>query len=157
MNDISNIKNKCIRNRLTYECKNMLPIYNNIQVLYDEINNITTVTIYKDSKKYTFKIAEDYPFRPPKIYYNNYSYAELLKMSGRAELLMLKKIKNRDCYCCASFCCSDNWTPTTTLTHIINEIKQMKKIKRDLINKMIADKIIAKYLINDINLDRWLF
>ena len=39
---------------------------------------------------------------------------------------------------------------------MVNEIRDMRKKKRNIINKYYADKIKDKYLIDDINLDEWL-
>jgi ubiquitin-protein ligase len=106
---------------------------------------------------YKFIIDMNYPFVPPSVYYNNKKYSDLLRCNSECEIRILKLLKGIDCLSCSSYTCRDNWSPAVTMNHIINEIKYSKKCKRDIIYKIIADKIKRKYLIDDIDLDSYLF
>lgn len=151
---------KCINRRIKKELE---PLYN----MYDDItisinSNKLKVGICKinDKKKqqYDFEICENYPFRPPKIFYQNRPYSDFLKINySKNELSLVKKITGNECLCCSSLNCRDNWTPAITLQKIILDINRVKILKRNIINKLLADKIKYKYLIDDIDLDSWLF
>jgi hypothetical protein len=64
---------------------------------------------------------------------------------------------NFDCLCCSSILCPANWTPAIRIIKIIEEAEKIKKYRRLIINRLLAKKIIVKYLISDINLYQWLF
>jgi len=121
------------------------------------------VSIYEisaDSKihNYGFIVTSNYPFNPPKIFYQNRPYLDFLKTSYYPNSSKIfKKIVGQDCFCCHSINCSENWSPAITLSRIIDEVKYIKQKKRHIINKLLADKIKLRYLIDDINLDEWLF
>ncbi len=100
----------------------------------------------------------NYPFEAPKIFYQNKTYLDYLKINyTRKEYILLKKVSGHHCFCCHSYNCRGNWSPAVTLKKIIEEIYGIKKIKRNMINKICADIIKKKYLIQDIDLDSWLF
>jgi hypothetical protein len=44
-----------------------------------------------------------------------------------------------------------------TLIHIIDEINLFRNYKKNIVNKIMADKIKEKYLIFDIDIESWLF
>jgi ubiquitin-protein ligase len=115
--------------------------------IYDNLNGLI----------YSLILDSNYPFRPPKIKINFTTYYEFLKISFLPFSEHLRKIHKINCLCCSTVTCGDNWSPAYTTNHIITEIRRFKGYKRDLINKMFADKIKLKYLIDDINLDCWLF
>jgi len=119
------------------------PVFN----IYDNSNGLI----------YSLTLDSSYPFRPPKIKINFTPYYEFLKISFLPFSENLRKIHKINCLCCATITCGDKWTPAFTINTLINEIRSFKSYKRDLINKMLADKIKLKYLIDDIDLDCWLF
>lgn len=120
--------------------------------------NIYEVDGENKSHWYKFGITVHWPFRNPLIFYQGRPYIDFLKIPHTLkELTIFKQVTKLNCFCCNSYHCSDNWSPIVTLTKIIDEIKHLKQKKRDVINKLIADKIKAKYLIDDIDLDSWLF
>ena len=106
---------------------------------------------------YEFHLPNTYPFSAPKVIVNSRLYTDFLKIYGLTYLSLLKKITKMNCLCCNSFLCGENWTPVAKLGKIIAEIRMFRKCKRDIVNKFYADKIKAKYLIEDVNLDQWLF
>jgi ubiquitin-protein ligase len=115
--------------------------------IYDNLNGLI----------YSLILDINYPFRPPKIKINFRPYYEFLKISFLPFSENLRKIHKINCLCCATVTCGDKWTPAFTTNTLINEIRSFKSYKRDLINKLFADKIKLKYLIDDIDLDCWLF
>jgi len=115
-------------------------------------------TINQNKYKYEFIINNNYPFVSPNIFYQNYPYSDYLRPKyNKKHFKIFNKITNKNCLCCASYICSLNWTPATTLNNIIKEIHQVRKDRRNVLNKIFADIIKTKYLIDDIDLDGWLF
>jgi len=73
-----------------------------------------------------------YPFKPPGLLVNGNDFFEIIRKS---DTTMIKKIYGFDCFCCESYLCSKNWSPSIRLDDIINQ-------SLDLINKkMIVDNI----------------
>ena len=156
---LAQVASKCIRTRIKREIEKMYPLYNQIIASFTADGELqVAVRNVEDGfvQKYDFIVGENYPFNRPKIFYQNRKYWEFLR--GRhANLQTLKKVTGKDCLCCSSFHCNDNWGPGNTLIHIIDEIRRIKQQKRAIINKLLADKIKARHLIVDIDLDSWLF
>ena len=146
--------------RIKREFINMYKLYDEviIELTQNPEDFIVIVIEYVDGKKlsYKFVINVNYPFSIPKIFFNNNSYKQLLISKTSYEIINLKKLKGIDCFCCQSITCQNNWSPGNTLTDIIDEIKYFKKIKKDFVLKIMANKIKLKYLIPDIDLDCWL-
>ena len=120
------IKMKGLRNRIKNECNILYKEYHNVLISVDETKNIVIKAvefINNNARTYKFILTIQYPFYPPK---------------------MLKKIKGQDCLCCHSLNCSANWSPAIKLYHIIGEINNTLKFKRDIINLLLADKIKIK-------------
>jgi ubiquitin-protein ligase len=149
-----------IRRRLKREIDAMYPLFNEIIVSEHQDNLKVTVIEFTNNKKqnYGFIINNNYPFVPPKIYFQSRPYLDFLKINYSKESSNLfKKITGKECLCCHSFNCIDKWSPAITLKKIIDEICLFKQEKQNVINKLLADKIKDKYLITDIDLDSWLF
>jgi len=154
------INSNAMKTRIKKELKNLYDMFNNIEVNLNE--NTITISIVEliDGKQhiYGFEISENYPFIPPKIFYQNKTYLKyLINNFTSNNIQLLKKVSGYDCLCCHSYQCRDNWSPAVTIDKIIGEIHSNRKIKRKMINKIMADKIKFKYLIQDIDLDCWLF
>ena len=164
--ELEKIKNRGVKSRLKNECNLLYKDYHN--VLIDVISDKITInamefiitnnnnTIITKRRVYKFILTNHYPFRPPEIYVNNTMYSNVLQMRGEYEKEMVKKIKGQDCLCCHSLNCNANWSPAIKLFHIINEIKDTLKFKRDIINVMLADKIKKKYNIPYAYIERYL-
>jgi hypothetical protein len=157
---LSQVASKCIRTRIKRELEKMYPLYNEIETTITLEGKLEITVRNADERgflqKYGFVIGENYPFNAPKIFYQNRKYWEFLR-SKHTNLQTLKKVTSKDCLCCSSFHCNDNWGPGNTLIHIIDEIRRIKQQKRAVINKLLADKIKARHLIDDVDLDSWLF
>jgi ubiquitin-protein ligase len=107
-------------------------------------------------KNMAFIFKNTYPFQPPKIYYNGNSYLDLLRITDNDERNIVRKYKKKDCLCCDSYDCHDNWSPSINLTSIIDEIKNIVKFKKAIVHILLADKIKEKYLIDDIDINSYL-
>jgi ubiquitin-protein ligase len=106
---------------------------------------------------YCFTITSDYPFKPPsKVTINFKDYKKYLKIDSSKTMEDLRKYNGIQCLCCNTISCSANWSPAIRLQDFISEFKQIKKYRRDIINRLLSIKIIDKYLISDINLLEWL-
>ena len=106
---------------------------------------------------YHFDIANDYPFRPPLRFRINYKcYNQYLKIDSLKTLHELKFYNGINCLCCHTIFCGGKWGPTMRLNDFINEYNQMKKYRRDIIYRLVVQKIINKYLYPDVNLIQWL-
>ena len=155
------IKSNCIRKRLEKELKNIYTLFGNVKVVLNE-EELLKISIceIKENKlyKYDFVIVNNYPFISPKIYYQNRPYQEFVKTQYSKTLIdIMKKVTGNMCFCCSSYVCHCNWSPHVTIVTIIEEINSIRNSKRNIINKICADKIKKKYLVDDINLDGWLF
>jgi hypothetical protein len=148
---------KCISRRLKNEFISMYQLYQVINVELTQKSNEICVNTYDFGVSYKFVIDVNYPFVCPTVFYNNRNYKQILVSKTNYEITYLKKLTGIDCLCCRSLTCSEKWAPNNKLNDIINEIKYCKKIKRDLVLKIITDKIKDKYLNSDIDLFSFLF
>jgi len=163
---ISEFKPISFSRRLKNELDRMYANYDQIDVEVTE-NDEAKVNIYQISStdnqfyRYEFVLTRDYPFRPPVIFFQGRPYLEFLKTrytyTSKYGPDLFRKVTGQNCFCCSSVNCGDNWSPGITLEKIIAEIHSIKKKKRDIINKILADKIKARHLIVDIDLDSWLY
>jgi hypothetical protein len=154
-------KSKFFNKRIKRDVDKLIEIYPNYKLNTDEITNFIIVEIFENSDElipiYKFVIKQFYPFRPPDVYYKNLSYENLYKASSQRVLKYLTLLTNKECLCCTSMLCSNNWYIGLNFIDIISEINSYRKIKKNVFIKILADKIINKYLITDISLDCYLF
>lgn len=150
---------KFIKKRIINELNILYKLYDKVEVDCSLQNNSIIIYDIKNNKtqKYKFDISESHPFIPPKIYYNNTCYFEYFIINSKTLKKLLYTMYGIDCFCCNSFTCQNKWNPSHSLSDIVNEINKFKSYRRNVINKIYADKIKLKYLINDINLDEWIF
>jgi hypothetical protein len=117
------------------------------------------VTIFPkcDNNMYKFILTKDYPFSKPLKFTINYiDYSDYFKISSPKTSAELKKYYGMDCLCCSSIYCIGNWCPSIKIEDLIIEYKKIKKCRREIIDRILALKIVDKYLISDINLLEWL-
>jgi hypothetical protein len=154
-------KSKYFNKRIKRDVDKLIEIYPNYKLNTDEISNFITLEIFENNDElipiYKFVIKQFYPFRPPDVYYKNLSYENIYKVSSQRVQKYLTLLTNKDCLCCSSMLCSNNWYVTLNFFDIIKEINNYRKIKKNIFIKILADKIKNKYLIDDINLDCYLF
>jgi ubiquitin-protein ligase len=121
-------------------------------------SNIIITIIPKEADTiYHFTITNDYPLKPPSKFKVNYKdYKRYLQINSPKTIDELRKYNNINCLCCNTIYYIGNWRPSLSMHTFINEFKQMKKHRRDIINRLLATKIVNKYLIPDINIIQWL-
>jgi len=86
------------------------------------------------------KFLQEYPFRPPLVWVNNYDYRDLLVIKGN----IIQKFIGNKCSCCSTILC--NWCVSYGTREIISEIRQMLIIKLKLneirlIRQLVRQKI----------------
>tara|TARA_B110000483_G_C17729718_1_gene364225 strand:+ start:24 stop:527 length:504 start_codon:yes stop_codon:yes gene_type:complete len=112
------------------------PILINIQptelIFMLELKNIATIKV---------KISDDYPFRTPSVYINNYEYKSLLCCRNTTDLT---NTGSTVCLSYSSIVCHNNWGPHIHIIKILKEINDNYKIIRRLYERM-----LAKYVINN--------
>ena len=148
------ILKKRIFNEIKYIEKN-LPQY--IITELNILNNITYIQIITPKhNKLIFELSCDYPFKPPSyVKCNNKDYHySLKKMPKTIEYLYYNKddmyyqenkkitlLNKTHCICCDSLLCADNWSPSSTIYDILNEISTHNKLKNKIMNKLILKNI----------------
>jgi ubiquitin-protein ligase len=162
---LENISSTAVKKRITRELLNLEANCSliSIECEFNETNNfdkhkyIINIMDNMNGLVYSIILNNSYPFKQPSIQINFRPYSEFLKIRLPSFSEQLKKIHKINCLCCSTITCGDNWSPAFTINHLIDEIRLLKSYKRDLINKLFADKIKLRHLIADINLDCWLF
>jgi hypothetical protein len=135
----------------------------NINVILLDINEekqeiVLDFKIDTSNRKYSIIFDSTYPFKPPqKFLSNDVNYFTIMKLPTDRFYNIYKKITGKKCFCCFSVMCANNWNPCYSIQRIINESNNNCKIKKIIIEKIMADAIKEKYLINDINLDQWIY
>ena len=158
---LEKIQNQSVKKRVKREMEKLEEKCSLISIDIDNYNKNNykyIISIMDNTNNYIYSIIfnDNYPFVPPNVKINYKLYSDFLKSSNVPFKLNLKKIYKIDCLCCNTITCHSNWSPGFTTNHLIKEIRQFKSYKRNLINKLIADKIKIRYLIDDIDLDSWL-
>ncbi len=151
---LQNFQKGARNKRVAHECEILYEKYPNLTLSNN--SNQLEMLITEGKEKYGFIFTNTYPFTAPRIYYNGEPYLELLKVKTNFEKSMLKKYKNKECLCCDSYYCSENWTPALRLNVVIDEIKEIVKFRRTIVKIFLANKIKDKYLINDIDINSYL-
>jgi ubiquitin-protein ligase len=157
---LSQYGSKCISKRIQRELEGLYKIFNDITVSMDPNGIKIDIKENINNKNYIygFLITQNYPFTSPKIFFQNKPYIDFLKVNyTKSQFSLIKQVTGKECFCCSSYNCPENWSPAVTVHKIVIEINRMKQLKRNIINKIFADKIKQKYLINDIDLDTFLY
>jgi|LauGreDrversion4_1035100.scaffolds.fasta_scaffold26942_2 ubiquitin-protein ligase len=150
-----------IKRRIIRELIALFNVSSSIMIGIDNNKKVPVITVqdnlYNSYNIYSFIIHDSYPFRPPGILINSIPYIQFCRINAIGFCKNLKQVGDIYCFCCNSIIHSVKWSPATKLTDIIMEIRNFKKMRRDVINKIFIDIITRKYLIKDINLYSWLF
>jgi hypothetical protein len=156
---LNNINNKGVKNRIVNEFKILYTLFPSVvlRVVSKEISIVVKELI--DNKRYTYKfvLRDNFPFEPPRIYFNNYPYIDFLNMKSEFEKKIVWKVKNQNCLCCHSINCRVNWSPAVKIHSIIDEIKNILKFKRSITKGLLAQKIEQKYNIPYNTITSYLF
>ncbi len=84
------------------------------------------------------KFLEEYPFRPPLVWVNNYDYRDLLVIKGN----IIQKFIGNKCSCCSTILC--NWCVSYGTREIISEIRKMLSIKLKLNEIRITRQVVRQ-------------
>jgi len=172
--ELNKINNMSVKRRISHELVNLKKNKAYIHVEYVECKNIyknsnsnisnninfhfiITIMLESDTNIYKFEIPSDYPFRGPKKITINYKpYINYLKIQSNKTMKELQLYKGIGCLCCNSISYASKWNLSTNIVSCIDEFKLFMQYRRDIVNKIIVEKIKNKYLLNDINLLEWL-
>lgn len=154
------IANNLLKKRIKREISMLQDTQTSIYMYIDKGSDLPVIIIvdekYKNNNIYSIILDKNYPFVVPTVKINFKLYLDFLKLNNTS-LQILKKIHYNDCLCCSSILCANNWAPCYSINNILLEIRKNKSYKRDIIYKIIINIIKNKYLIEDINLDDWIF
>lgn len=160
------INNSMISKRMKRELNEMkqLHIFNNEHDIHISKLNEGNYTDYciiiqnnLDKKTYKFILPQNYPFSPPKVFVNNKSYLQYLKLNSDHFRQLLLNHKSIYCFCCKTILCSNNWVPRLKLKMIFDELHYFHSVCLEIAHAVIIDVIKRKYLIDDINILEWLY
>jgi|694.fasta_scaffold35903_5 ubiquitin-protein ligase len=150
--ELNNITPSVRKRRLSAELKLCINKFASIQLSFDnELDSFVLIIVDNNITPYfntvSIILPTEYPFKPPKIKLNEHDYTSLLKMNSRDKLNAVKKFTGRDCLCCNTIICNDNWAPAITFIDIISEINRNIKLIDKISLQVSFDKI--KLLLND--------
>ena len=158
--NLDNIKHKFILKRLLRESRDFTDKIISLSVNID--NNENYLVYLKDNSNYKYNnycfiVNHNYPFHPPKLLINNIPYKEFLTKGSNKYRELFTKMSGLICICCNNIMAREKWSPALTLLNIIDEVNLFRTYKRNILNKIMLDKIKDKYLIADIDIESWLF
>jgi ubiquitin-protein ligase len=147
------------------------PGYLFIENYLDEIEKLNYLCfVTPNGNQLSFKIPNDYPFKPPTgILCNGWNYQLMLKNMPRridylyynpnemyigenAKFDLFSPIRDNivvirtkpKCLCCSTLLCPDNWSPVAMIHHILKEIDDHNKLKRQIMYKLVLFDIFEK-------------
>ena len=131
--------------------------YNNITYINNKHLLTINIVLAGTDDLITFEICRDYPFKGPTNIKINYKpYSSFLRINQEKTLNEVKLMyfnfnKNllHCCLSCSSITCPERWSPPVKLIHILEEIQEYKNLRRSIINKLLAYKILNRYLMDD--------
>ena len=127
--------------------------------------NIHIKIITPNHNNLTMTLLQDYPFVSPQfLKINGYNYKYMLKnMPIRVKYLYdypddmyyQESVKNKNsainlnctCLCCHSILCSENWSPTIMIYHILQEIKKHNVLKKQIMHKFTLKNLFDKKIL----------
>ena len=136
------------RKRISAELKLFINKFGSINLSFTTDSDSLIFTIIDNNiipqfNTIAFVVPIDYPFRPPLVCINGQNYTSLIKFTSREKLNVLKSLTDKDCLCCNTIICSDNWSPAMTFIDIVSEIKN---------NFKLIDKILLQISFNKFKL-----
>ena len=136
------------RKRISAELKLFINKFGSINLSFTTDSDSLIFTIIDNNiipqiNTFSFVVPIDYPFRPPLVCINGQNYTKIIKMNNHEKLHVLKSLTDKDCLCCNTIICNDNWSPAMTFIDIISEIKN---------NLKLIDKILLQISFNKFKL-----
>jgi hypothetical protein len=158
LNTDLNIRSTGCKLRIDYEVSNLRNQCKKVST--EQLDNgLILLQVLHNSSVYEFSLQPDYPFKiPSNIRYNGVDYKKwLLTAYSEKTIDYLKRFYFMDCLCCNTFECL--WTPVTTISHIINEINKISRIKKEIMIRMICDfvRFHKKCVFDFANFEQYLF
>jgi len=103
----------------------------------------------------------NYPFRPPNVSCNNKDiikvYMDMFSGLGAFWQDKMATLSEKECWCCDTILCKNNWCPSNKITDVIDEFKFFHGIhthmvieRRRNMEKMFSKIITREYLVEDI-------
>jgi ubiquitin-protein ligase len=90
----------------------------------------------------TFSVSSKYPFEKPEIFIrDNIIYSDWL-VSSSSRICKLVAEKGFKCLCCNTILC--DWTPSYTINRLLDEIKYMNSIKREVKYRILLYDILLQ-------------
>lgn len=130
-------------------------LLNEIGTLYTQCSEIHVVKkdggdiihLTHNNHRYVFKITETYPFHPPKrITINGVPMKVAVSISENRFTPYLNKFYGGFCVCCMSVLGNGGlWGPAIRITHLINEIEMVIRMKKEILLRVLCDTIRDKY------------
>jgi ubiquitin-protein ligase len=125
-------------------------IKKDIKELYNQgykvdILNLYQIELYLPKIDRTIQItySKDYPFKPPKVYINNISYSNFIKLNQSFSRLYEKIFNQCPCICCISFFGKD-WGPVLNTFHIVKQVEDFSS-KKEFMYLQILNSIKQKF------------
>ena len=136
--------------RIQNEIPDILEKYNNINVFYSK--HYTKIIIRNNI---IFILEPNYPFNPPQIIINNVPYIHFLKAPS-PRINNLFQYFSISCPCCNTITCMHNWSPSTRITTIMEEINKTNQLKTKIKYKMAVDDICTQKNIDTNSIGRYI-
>lgn len=133
--------------------------------VYKKDNKVSDIDflLYHNKQYYIINLYDlnNYPFVPPRIKINNTYYLSLLKKEymlynnkkiidktqiNKIHLEKLLNINIKNCCCCKSIICRENWCPVNNIGHIFKEILKYLDRKQNFLEIIFLTKIMLKNL-----------
>ena len=145
---LNNITPITRRKRISAELKLFINKFGSVNLSFTNDSDSLIFTIIDNNitpqfNTFAFVVPIDYPFRPPNVIINGQKYTNLIKMNNHEKLHVLKSLTDKDCLCCNTVTCNDNWSPAMTFIDILSEIKN---------NFKLIDKILLQISFNKFKL-----
>lgn len=157
--NLENIPSKSIYKRLMRELNLYKDKFISLKLEYREPEYyfyLIDKTNYKYNN-YCFILKSDYPFVSPRLMINGISYYDFCRTNSQYNLNLVKLMSGLRCLCCDNILSRDKWNPGYTIDKIVDEINLFRTYKKNVIYSIMIKKIKLKYLLEDIDLDSWLY
>jgi len=106
------------------------------------------------------RYTTSYPFRPPRVSYNNSNilmYYGLLSQASNAKInKALMRLSSNKCLCCSTILCQHNWSVTNTIKNILEEFNKFQSIRVRCLEKFWSRMITSRYMVEDIPIFEYL-
>jgi hypothetical protein len=146
----------CSNTRLVQEVGSIYTQCDNIRLT--KCNNMQRLEVNVNNNVFVFELCYSYPFKIPlNVYVNGISYNEIMRIKDPAFIPYIKKYLGKECFCCSSLLCADNWTPVIRIASIINEIQFNMIIMHKIDLNLVCDQIRQKYRCNFAMFEEYLF